>query len=102
MTLATDAVFTLVAAVALAGIGALVPAFVDDYDMPVGRQLAEAAYLFGGSLLLVVSLITTTLLIRGGSQRRRRAGLVAAGVRLASLAAVAVAFVAYGTVAHGA
>lgn len=43
-----DVVVTLVAATALAGIGVLIPAFEENYDMPAGRHLAEAAPFFGG------------------------------------------------------
>ncbi|MFF6909672.1 hypothetical protein ACFY9Q_27480 [Streptomyces sp. NPDC012389] len=96
-----DAIVTLVAATALAGIGALVPAFMEDHDMPATRHLAEAAPFLTASALLVVSLAVTAFMVRPGRERRRRAGLVTATVRLGVLATGAVAFVVYGTVAYG-
>ncbi|MEV4881131.1 hypothetical protein [Streptomyces cyaneofuscatus] len=101
MTLILDALCTLVTATALAGIGALIPAFEEDYDMPAGRHLAEAAPLLTASALLIVSLVVTTLMVRPGREHRRRAGLVTAAVRLGVLGAGAVAFIVYGTLTYG-
>ncbi|WP_415961129.1 hypothetical protein [Streptomyces sp. 021-4] len=100
-TLVIDVVVTLVAATALAGIGVLIPAFEENYDMPAGRHLAEAAPFFGGAALLVASLVVTALMVRSGSVRRRRASLVTTAVRLGVLLAGAVAFVVYGTLTYG-
>ncbi|KQX88374.1 hypothetical protein ASD51_32285 [Streptomyces sp. Root55] len=101
MTLAIDAVITLVTATVLIGIGALTPAFDEDYDMPLGRHLSDAAPFFGGTVLLVASLVVTALMVRSGSERRCRAGLLAATARLGCLVAGAVALVVYGTVTYG-
>ncbi|WP_432149886.1 hypothetical protein [Streptomyces sp. bgisy029] len=100
-TLVIDAIVTLVAASALAGIGVLIPAFEENYDMPAGRHLSEAAPFLAGAALLVASLVVTALTLRSGSGRRRRASLVTAAVRLGVLLAGAVAFVVYGTLTYG-
>ncbi|AJE41321.1 hypothetical protein [Streptomyces nodosus] len=100
-TLVIDALCTLVSATTLTGIGVLIPAFDEDYDMPMGRHVSEAVPFFGGMALLVTSLIITTLMVRSSSERRRRTGLVTATVRLGCLVTAAIAFVVYGTVTYG-
>jgi len=100
-TLAIDAIVTLVTALALAGIGALVPAFEENYDMTLGEHLSEAAPLLGGAVLLVASLVVTALILRSGAEHRRRVGLVTAAVRLGCLVTGAVASVVYGMVTYG-
>ena len=99
--MAIDAIVTLVTALALAGIGALVPAFEENYDMTLGEHLSEAAPLLGGAVLLVASLVVTALILRSGAEHRRRVGLVTAAVRLGCLVTGAVASVVYGMVTYG-
>ncbi|MFG3495038.1 hypothetical protein [Streptomyces sp. NPDC047928] len=100
VTLVIDAVATLLTALVLGGVGLLLPAFAEDYDMSTTRHLSEAAAFFGGSALLVVSLVVTTLLVRG-RPGRRRIGLVTATARLGCLVAGAAALVIYGAVTYG-
>ncbi|MFE6000986.1 hypothetical protein ACFQ6C_29650 [Streptomyces sp. NPDC056454] len=88
---------------ALAGIGAPVAAFMEDYDMPATRHPAEAAPFFTAPAgCRVVPLVVTPLMVRPGWERRRRAGPVTARPSLPGvLVTGAVAFVVYGTVAYG-
>ncbi|MGC4930869.1 hypothetical protein [Streptomyces sp. DT117] len=73
-TLVIDAIVTLVAASALAGIGVLISAFEENYDMPAGRHLSEAAPFLAGAALLVASLVVTALVVRSGPARTAGAG----------------------------
>ncbi|MFB8107379.1 hypothetical protein ACFC3O_32025 [Streptomyces sp. NPDC056007] len=88
---------------ALAGIGAPVAAFMEDYDMPATRHPAEAAPFFTAPAgCRVVPLVVTPPMVRPGWERRRRAGPVTARPSLPGvLVTGAVAFVVYGTVAYG-
>ncbi|MFI8303115.1 hypothetical protein ACIF80_06650 [Streptomyces sp. NPDC085927] len=93
MAVSLDFVVTCVTALALAGIGLLMPAFTEDYD--AGLTPSAPGFL-AAAVILLGSLASSVTVLRSRKDGARRAGLLPAVSRLGLITLTAIACVVYG------
>lgn len=102
LTLACDALATVLASLALSALGLLLPAITGDDGHTTGPTSPTALAFFSAAVVLVASLaVTSTLLSRAGTGRARPLALWLSAGRLGLLLLAVAAFAVYGTLTTG-